>query len=128
MTTIYAKPGESIDSMLRRFKKAVDKSGVLADLKKHEYYDKPGVKRKKKQAAAKKRSQKLARKFSGNAERKVSNQNFKWNRDHTKKIPMPPLQNNRPPPNRGNPNNRQGTNQSNQNTQPRRAQVNNNRR
>ncbi len=105
MTTVYAKPGENIDSLIRRFKKAVDKSGVLADLKRHEFYDKPSVQKKKKQALAKKRNAKLARKNGNQEERKVSNQNFKWNYDHTKKIQMKPPQNrqnyNKKPFNRG---------------------------
>ncbi len=38
---IKVKEGERIDSALRRFRKVVDKSGVMADLRKHEYYEKP---------------------------------------------------------------------------------------
>jgi small subunit ribosomal protein S21 len=49
---------ESFDSLLRRFKKAVDKDDVLKDFQKHEFYEKPCEKRKRAVAAAKKRSAK----------------------------------------------------------------------
>ncbi len=61
MTFIKVKEGERIDSALRRFRKAVDKSGVLSDLRKHEYYEKPSVQKKRKQAAARKRAARAAR-------------------------------------------------------------------
>lgn len=48
-------PGESIESLLRRFKKVTQKGGVLAEARKHEHYEKPSVRRKKKAAAARKR-------------------------------------------------------------------------
>jgi len=48
-------PGESIESALRRFKKATQKAGILAEARKHEHYEKPSVRRKKKSAAARKR-------------------------------------------------------------------------
>ena len=61
MATIKLKEGERIDSALRRFRKAVDKSGVLSDLRKHEYFEKPSEKKKRKQAAARKRAARAAR-------------------------------------------------------------------
>jgi small subunit ribosomal protein S21 len=48
-------PNESIDSALKRFKKMCQKSGVLAEARRHEHYEKPSVRRKKKSAAARKR-------------------------------------------------------------------------
>ena len=61
MAIIKVKDGERIESALRRFRKAVDNSGVLVDLKKREYYEKPSVKKKRKQAAARKRAARAAR-------------------------------------------------------------------
>jgi small subunit ribosomal protein S21 len=52
---IRIAPGETIESALRRFKKATQKAGVLAEARKHEHYEKPSVRRKKKSAAARKR-------------------------------------------------------------------------
>ncbi|MDD6187523.1 MAG: 30S ribosomal protein S21 [Oscillospiraceae bacterium] len=58
MSEIRVKDGESIDSALRRFKRSCAKSGVLAEVRKREHYEKPSVKRKKKAEAARKRKYK----------------------------------------------------------------------
>jgi small subunit ribosomal protein S21 len=55
---IKARPGETLDSMLRRFKKEVMKSEVLKDLRKKEYYVSPSEKRRLKSAEAQKRARK----------------------------------------------------------------------
>jgi small subunit ribosomal protein S21 len=61
MAMITVKDGERIDSALRRFRKAVDKSGVMADLRKREYFEKPSIKKKRKKAAASKRAARALR-------------------------------------------------------------------
>ena len=48
MSEIYVKENESLDNALKRFKRSCAKSGVLADLRKKEYYQSPSVKRRKK--------------------------------------------------------------------------------
>ncbi len=58
MAEIRVKEGESLDSALCRFKRATARSGVLAELRKREHYEKPSVKRKKKSEAARKRKYK----------------------------------------------------------------------
>jgi small subunit ribosomal protein S21 len=50
--------GESLDSALKKFKRACQKDGVLSECRKREQYDKPSVKRKKKSEAARKRKTK----------------------------------------------------------------------
>ncbi|MCY0869750.1 MAG: 30S ribosomal protein S21 [Firmicutes bacterium] len=56
MSEIKIRKNESLDSALRRFKRATAKDGVLAEVKKRKQYDKPSVARKKKsEAAARKR-------------------------------------------------------------------------
>ncbi|MEG0570657.1 MAG: 30S ribosomal protein S21 [Oscillospiraceae bacterium] len=55
MSEIRVKDNESLDSALRRFKRSCAKSGVLADVRKKEHYEKPSVRRKKKSEAARKR-------------------------------------------------------------------------
>jgi small subunit ribosomal protein S21 len=47
--------GEPIDVALKRFRRQCQKEGVLAEVKKREYYDKPSVRRKKKAIAARRR-------------------------------------------------------------------------
>ena len=55
MDEIRVKENESLDSALRRFKRQCARSGVIAEVKKREHYEKPSVKRKKKSEAAGKR-------------------------------------------------------------------------
>lgn len=55
MTEIRVGKTESIDSALRRFKRATQKAGVLSEVRKREHYEKPSVKRKKKSEAARNR-------------------------------------------------------------------------
>jgi small subunit ribosomal protein S21 len=59
---ITVKDNESFESALRRFKKQCEKSGILSDIRKREYYEKPSIKRKKKALAARKRLMKKLRK------------------------------------------------------------------
>jgi small subunit ribosomal protein S21 len=55
MAEIKVGKNESLDSALRRFKRTCQRSGILSEARKHEHYDKPSVKRKKKAEAARKR-------------------------------------------------------------------------
>jgi len=47
---------ESIDSALRRFKKKIQKAGILSEVRRRERYEKPSLRRKRKAEAARKRS------------------------------------------------------------------------
>ena len=58
MSEIYVKENESLDNALKRFKRSCAKAGVLADLRKKEYYQSPSVKRRKKSEAARKNKNK----------------------------------------------------------------------
>ena len=58
MSEIRVKPDESLDNALRRFKRSCAKSGVLSELRKHEHYESPSVKRRKKSEAARKNRKK----------------------------------------------------------------------
>jgi small subunit ribosomal protein S21 len=55
MSEVHVKDNESLDSALKRFKRNCAKAGVLADLRKKEYYQSPSVKRRKKSEAARKK-------------------------------------------------------------------------
>ena len=46
---------ESLESAIKRLKRKCARSGILADARKREHYEKPSVKRKKKAEAARKR-------------------------------------------------------------------------
>ena len=58
MTTVKVGDNESLDSALKRWKRKCQKDGIIGDLRKHEQYESPSVKRKKKQKAAIKRNRK----------------------------------------------------------------------
>ncbi len=60
MPGIRVKENESFESALRRFKKKCEKAGVLADLRRHQHFEKPSERRKRKLNAAKRKN--LARK------------------------------------------------------------------
>jgi small subunit ribosomal protein S21 len=55
VSEIRVRKNESLDSALRRFKRATAKDGILAELKKRKHYEKPSVARKKKSEAARKK-------------------------------------------------------------------------
>ena len=61
---IKRRPEETVDSMLRRFKKEVLKSEVLKDLHKHEFYVAPSEKRRLKSAEAQRRAKKKMAKMN----------------------------------------------------------------
>lgn len=63
MPEIKIKENESFESALRRFKKQVEKTGILSEVRKREHFEKPSIKRKKKALAAKKRAMKRMRKI-----------------------------------------------------------------
>ena len=55
MTTVRVKENEPFDVALRRFKRTIEKTGLLTDLRAREFYEKPTWERKRKAAAAVKR-------------------------------------------------------------------------
>jgi small subunit ribosomal protein S21 len=63
MPGIKVRDGEPIEKALKAFKKQVEKAGVISDVRKREFYEKPSVKLKKKRIAARKRLAKQMRKF-----------------------------------------------------------------
>lgn len=55
MPGIVIRDGDSFEAALKKFKKQCEKAGVLSEVRKRESYEKPSVKRKKKDIAARKR-------------------------------------------------------------------------
>ena len=55
MPIVRVKENEPFDVALRRFKRAVEKTGLLTELRAREFYEKPTAERKRKKAAAVKR-------------------------------------------------------------------------
>ena len=58
---VTVKEHENINQALRRFKKKIETSGVLEDLRKKEFYEKPTTERKRKKGAARARWRKKLR-------------------------------------------------------------------
>lgn len=56
MASVYRKEGESLDQMLRRFKRRAMEEGRLLDLKEHEYYKSKGQKRREKRKESERRA------------------------------------------------------------------------
>lgn len=50
---VQVKKGETLDRALRRLKKTLDREGVLKDVRDRRYFEKPSVKRRRKEKAAK---------------------------------------------------------------------------
>ena len=55
MAVVVVKEDESFEKALKRFKKLCEKEGNITEMKRREFYEKPSVKRKRKQRAARKR-------------------------------------------------------------------------
>lgn len=51
-----ADNNENFESLLKRFNKGVQQRGILAELRRREYYEKPSIKRKRKGAAKRRKS------------------------------------------------------------------------
>ena len=55
MPEVRVGHNESIESALKRFKKKIQKAGILSEIKRRERYEKPSIKKKRKSEAARKR-------------------------------------------------------------------------
>ena len=56
--TVFVRDGEPVDRALRKFKKKIQDSGLLDELRKREHYEKPTTARKRAKSAARNRWQK----------------------------------------------------------------------
>ena len=67
MPNVRVKESEPFDVALRRFKRACEKAGILSEIRRREFYEKPTMERKRKKAAAVKRH--LKRQIRENSKR-----------------------------------------------------------
>jgi len=51
LAEVMASRNESFESLLKRFNKRVQQTGILSELRRREHYEKPSVRRKRKKAA-----------------------------------------------------------------------------
>ena len=61
MTLVRVSSDESFEKALRRFKKSCEKNGILSDIRRHEHFEKPSERRKRKLNTAKRKIRRLAR-------------------------------------------------------------------
>ncbi len=64
MPVVKVKDNEPFEVALKRFKKQVEKAGILTELRRREYFDKPSIRKKKKAAAARKRALKKLKRMA----------------------------------------------------------------
>ncbi len=60
MTGVVAGNNESFESVLKRFNRRVQQSGVLAEARHREYFERPSVKRKRKEAARRRKAARVS--------------------------------------------------------------------
>lgn len=71
MPNVRVKENEPFEVAMRRFKRSCEKAGVLAEVRRREFYEKPTTERKRKAAAAVKRHLK-----------KLARENRRWERQY----------------------------------------------
>ena len=83
---VVARDKEDIESLIRRFKKKVNKSGILKDLRKKDYYNKPSMAKRIKKAEAKKRLEReLQKELMKKTSKKYYNKGDKNEKDSSPK-------------------------------------------
>lgn len=61
MLKVKSRGNETVDQMLRRFKKLCEKEGLIKDMKRIAYYEKPSERRRRQLRKAQNRQQKVLR-------------------------------------------------------------------
>ncbi len=64
VTFVHADDNESFDSLLRRFKKKVQRDRILSEIRKRRYFEQPSIVRKRKRAAKLRKSRRTTLKNS----------------------------------------------------------------
>ena len=64
MPVVKVKENESFEQAMKRFKKQCEKAGILTELRRREFHDKPSIKKKKKAAASRKRALKKLKRMA----------------------------------------------------------------
>jgi small subunit ribosomal protein S21 len=59
LINVKVRDNESFERALKRFTKACEKSGLMAEIKKHQHYEKPSERRKRKENAARRKMRKI---------------------------------------------------------------------
>lgn len=59
MPSVIVRDGEAFEKAFRRFTKACEKSGLMSDIRKHQHFEKPSERRKRKLNAARRKQRRL---------------------------------------------------------------------
>ena len=65
MIKVKSRGNETVEQMLRRFKKLCEKEGLIKDMKRVSYYEKPSEKRRRRLRKAQTRQQKMIAEAGG---------------------------------------------------------------
>ncbi len=60
MTGVVAGDNENFENLLKRFNKRVQQSGILSEIRHREYFEKPSVKRKRKEASRRRKAARMS--------------------------------------------------------------------
>ena len=63
MSEVMVGKDEGFESLLRRFNRKVQQDGILAERRRREFYEKPSIKRKRKEATKRRKSGRAARRY-----------------------------------------------------------------
>ena len=58
LPSVFINENESFENAIKRFKKKCEKAGILSDIKKHQHFEKPSDRKKRKQNAARRKARK----------------------------------------------------------------------
>ena len=61
MSEVVIHEDESFERALKRFKKKCEKAGIMADLRRHQHFEKPSERRKRKMNAAQRKNRRSGR-------------------------------------------------------------------
>jgi len=59
MPSVKVRNGEAFERAFKRFTKACEKSGLMSEIKKHQHFEKPSERRKRKLNTARRKMRKL---------------------------------------------------------------------
>ncbi len=60
MPEVRLGEGESFESLLRRFTRKVQQEGIISEVRRRGFYEKPSIKRKRKEATKRRKSNKTS--------------------------------------------------------------------
>lgn len=59
MPTVKVREGENFERALKRFTKACERAGIFSDYRKHQHFEKPSERRKRKISAARRKQRRM---------------------------------------------------------------------